>query len=102
MPFTTQGDREKFEPELTDLRRVIEATKMSKGDLTYILYAIAGQTFLGNGKEMSYTACSSAISCLTDAAEQHRTDNLVPYEKRKRLENGDVVWDLPQLPPPER
>lgn len=91
MPYTEQKDRKKFEPALSELRKIIkkqiEQGKMTKGDLTYITYALGIEFFK---KKPSYTTISTAISCLNDAAEELRRCHLNPYEEKKKKENGDV------------
>jgi len=92
MPYIKQKDREKFEPELGDLRecmgRIIRYEDMLKGDMTYLAYALGLEFFKGR---KSYTSVSTAISCLNDAAEELRRRYLNPYEDKKIEENGDVV-----------
>jgi hypothetical protein len=93
MPYTTLEDREKFEPRLSELReRILESTdNLSKGDFTYIVYALALTNIQALGGE-SYTNISNTISCLIDAAEELRRKKLNPYEDKKIEENGDVQW----------
>ena len=94
MPYTTQKDRRKFEPQLGELRESIKrniyqkGAQMSKGDLTYLVYALGLEYFKGR---TSYTNVSTAISCLNDAAAEMRRRYLDPYEDEKIEENGDVV-----------
>ena len=92
MPYIKQKDRRKFEPQLGKLRECVKNNlwdvTMSKGDLTYLVYAL-GLEFFKNKK--SYTNISTAISCLNDAAEELRRRYLNPYEDKKIEENGDVV-----------
>jgi len=91
MPYTKKKDRERYEPALKDLREKlaeeIGEERATKGDLTYILYALGIEYFTGR---KSYTTMSDAISCLIDAAEEIRRTHLNPYEDLRREENGDV------------
>ncbi len=87
MPYIPLKDKNKFEPELKKLLDKIK--KLGKGELTYLVYAIALQDIKDKGK--SYTNISSAISCLIDAAEELRRRHLNPYEDLKIKENGDVL-----------
>jgi len=92
MPYTEQKDREKFEPQLNELRESIKRNlnfgTMSKGDLTYLVYVLGFEFF----KDFpSYTNISTAISCLNDAAAELRRRYLNPHEDKKIQENGDVI-----------
>lgn len=94
MPYTEQEDREKFEPWMCNLRESIKrniyqkGAQMSKGDLTYLVYALGLEWFRGR---KSYTNISTAISCLNDAAAEIRRQHLDPYEDKVKEKNGDVV-----------
>ena len=92
MPYTEQEERKKFEPHMGELRESMEKNiwkgTMSKGDLTYLAYALGLEWFKGR---KSYTNVSNAISCLKDAAAELRRQHLDPYEDIKKEENGDVV-----------
>jgi hypothetical protein len=91
MPYTPQPERKKFEPALSELRKIIKKQisqgKMTKGDLTYLVYTLGIEFFK---EKASYTTISTAISCLNDAAEELRRSHLNPYEDKKIKENGDV------------
>ena len=86
MPYTKKEDREKFEPALSELRKLM-GDGITKGDLTYLVYALGLEYFKG---KVSYTNISTAISSLIDAAEELRRRHLNPYEDKKIEENGDV------------
>jgi len=93
MPYIKQNRREHYDVELIQLGNRMEDVSegpdnLPKGDLTYILYYIA-QEYIEQSRP-SYTSISTAISCLTDAAEELRRRHLNPYEDKKREENGDV------------
>ncbi|MEK6757722.1 MAG: hypothetical protein AABX88_01205 [Nanoarchaeota archaeon] len=87
MPYIPKKDKEKYEPALSELRKLI-ASDMKKGELTYLVYALGLESINKKGK--SYTNISSAISCLDDAKEELRRRHLNPYEDEKIKENGNV------------
>lgn len=87
MPYIKPEDRKLYEPELTGLCRKLNPD--SKGDLTYLTYALALARVekLGRG----YTNISESIGALIDAAEELRRRELFDYEDKKIRENGDVI-----------
>ncbi len=77
MPYVKQARRE----DLTEvILAMLDAEVKVDGDLNYILY----QVIEGYGHYKNFMAE------LNECAEQIRQDFLVPYEKRKKEENGDV------------
>jgi len=88
MPYIPQGDRKKYEPWLGELREAM-SIRTPKGDLTYLVYALALEFWKEKGA--SYTSISEAIGALNDAAEEMRRRHLAPYENKKIEENGDVI-----------
>ena len=84
----TKNKRKDFEPEMKGLKRKLELIYRPKGSLTYLAYSLGISYF--KGRE-SYTAMSDAISALDDAAEEIRRRHLVPYERKKIVDNGDVT-----------
>lgn len=86
-PYIKQEDREKFRPGLEDLKEILEAKQLPKGELTYLVYSQALSYFTGRE---SYTNISDAISALNDAGEELRRRFLNDYEDKKIDENGDV------------
>lgn len=87
MPYISQEDKNKYEPVLTELTKLINSD-VAKGELTYLAYVLALAYMKAKGK--SYTNISTAISCLDDAKEELRRQHLNPYEDEKIKENGDV------------
>ena len=89
MPYIDKKSKEKYEPLFEVLREILESSDnpIPKGELTYLVYALALSFF--KGRE-SYTNISTAISSLQDAAEELRRRHLNPYEDKKIIENGDV------------
>jgi len=103
MPYIDDKAKERFEPELRVIRDLFEKTQnammadyspynkktrpLPKGELTYVVYALALSYFKGIE---SYTNISTAISSLQDAAEELRRRHLNPYEDEKIRTNGDV------------
>ena len=82
MPFVLKEKREKLDKVY---QAMLDAQIQADGDLNYILYKFAKyQITEGYGNYKNYMAE------LNECAEQIRDDFLVPYEKRKKLENGDV------------
>lgn len=86
MPYIKKEDKRKYEPQISELRTRINS-KIPKGELTYLVYALGLQFFK---RDESYTNISTAISCLNDAAEELRRRYLNPYEDLQIKKSGDV------------
>ena len=84
MPYITQEDRCKYINTL----KMEFPSDCKKGELTYILYALALKYIRAKG--VSYTNISDAIGCLIDSAEEIRRRILNPYEDKKIKDNGDI------------
>lgn len=87
-------------PYLADEERKIELSKqlltvdpVTKGELNYVLCEIV-QDYLGSmdPKEVGYADISEAGDAMIDAYLEFVRCVLVPYEERRRQENGDVWW----------
>jgi hypothetical protein len=87
MPYISGEDKQKYEPALSELRKLIDLDS-KKGELTYLVYCLGMEWF--KDRE-SYTNISTAISCLDDAKEELRRRYLNPYEDKKLIENGEVT-----------
>lgn len=87
MPYIEPEERLRYEPELSDLCKRLDLSK--KGHLTYLVFTLAKARWVRLGE--SYTNISDSIGALRDAADQIREDDLIGYEKRKKMDNGDIV-----------
>lgn len=82
MPFVPQERR----PELDKVyQAMIDAGVNADGDLNYILYKFCKYQVIP-----SYNNYKNYYGELSECAKQCRNDFLVPYEKKKKEENGDV------------
>jgi len=85
MPYTLDENREAIREILPQLVKEIKV----KGDLSYTICEIVGQLCLRDGG-LSYTSTSNWIDGV-DGAELELTRRLlIPYEKLKIEQNGDV------------
>lgn len=82
MPYIKKINRD-------DMDRVVRMMKnvevQADGDLNYILFA-----FCKRHIKSSYYNYKNFLGELNEAAEEIRRRLLVPYEKKKIIENGDV------------
>ena len=82
MPFVEPKNR----PELDKVyKAMIDAGIKADGDLNYILYK-----FCKYQVDPSYNNYKNYFGELTECVAQCRQDFLVPYEKMKKVDNGDV------------
>ena len=82
MPFVKQEKR----PELDKIYDAMcEANIVADGDLNYVLYKYAKHEL-----RFSYNNLKNFIAELRECGAQIRSDFLVPYERIKKQENGDV------------
>lgn len=86
MPYTLTKDREKFALSIENIAKNIK----TKGDLNYVICEIVGLWIYNNNLFSSYTSLSSAINAVGDAEGELIRRLLVPYEKNKIKENGDL------------
>jgi len=65
---------------------------MEHGDLTYAITRLMVRYVLdhGGGQVLRYTVLSQALSAAQDAADEFYRRVVVPFEDRKRAENGDA------------
>ena len=82
MPFIKKENRMRFNKVY---QAMIDAGVNADGDLNYILYKFAKHQVAP-----SYNNYKNFMAELTECANQIRNDFLVPYEKIKKEENGDV------------
>ena len=83
MPFIEDQQRRKELDEIYQL--MIEKGINADGDLNYILYK-----FCKYQVAPSYNNYKNYFGELVECANQCREDFLIPYERRKKDENGDV------------
>ena len=82
MPFVTPDKK----PNLDKVYdAMVEANIQADGDLNYILYKYAKYQL-----KFSYNNLKNFIAEMRECGAQIRSDFLVPYEKLKKEENGDV------------
>ena len=82
MPFVEDHKR----PELDKVyQAMVDAGINADGHLNYILYKFCKFQVIP-----SYNNYKNFFGELTECVAQCRNDFLVPYEERKRAENGDV------------
>lgn len=84
MPYVQEAERVEVGPLVATL-----ATKIhNAGQLAYAIYLLVGQVVqLWGG---SFVARAEARGATLEALDEYRRRSTVPYEERKRKENGDV------------
>lgn len=86
MPYTKPEDRtQKMKEAITILSQEIQ----NKGDLNYTICQLTGMLIIKTGG-MGYTNVSNWIDGVDGAEKELTRRLLIPYEKIKELENGDV------------
>jgi len=86
MPYIKENEKTKW---LNSLLLLPQMKGLAKGEFTYFFYKIA-KIYLGQVGR-SYTNISTILSCLDDAKEELRRQEMNPYEDIKKATNGDVV-----------
>ena len=81
MPFIKQEKRPDLDEWLSKIPRVLD-----NGDLTYIVYKLMRMTGASNFDE--HSDCLKVMLC---AMLQYWSDDLHPYEAKKKEDNGDVL-----------
>ena len=82
MPFVKEEVRKKLDIVYESM---IDADIKANGDLNYILYKFCKYRI-----SPSYNSYKNFLGELNECACQCREDFLIPYEKIKKEENGDV------------
>lgn len=91
MPYL-KGERRQFLAKggLTDLLNTVLDYGFVAGDLNYIICSLADiQAAQG---DVSYEKLRNILAEIHEAEEEIRRRLLVPYEAKKRHENGDVFF----------
>ena len=91
MPYISLKDRLRFDAGLDELNRTIQDIGISNGDLNYLMTQLARQYIGRQGK--SYNTLSDVIKTFECAKLEFYRRCLVPYEDKKKEENGDVYND---------
>lgn len=82
MPFVLQEKREKLDRVISAM---VDADIKCDGDLNYILYK-----WCKYHVTPSYNSYKNFLGELLECAAQCRNDFLVPYERKKEIENGSI------------
>ena len=86
MPYVKQEIRDRLEPEM---RKLLEKLRCEEiGAYAYVEYKLAVDAVHGRG--LSFGALAAVYGMLTCVADEFYARLVVPYEKKKRIENGDV------------
>lgn len=83
MPFIESKERRKELDKVYEA--MVKAEVVGDGDLNYILYK-----FCKYNVAKRYNILKNFLGELHECECQCRNDFLVPYEQRKKIENGDV------------
>lgn len=94
MPYIKSEQRTKLDQLVEDLSFRIN----NVGELNYVITRLAVRALLQ--MELCYVSFSTVYGTLCLAADEFRQRLIVPYEKRKCFENGDVpelekIFDKP-------
>lgn len=88
MPYITHELRDEIRPDLEPLLALVRCGITDVGVLNYILTMIANEYWLNNGQ--NYRAINNVIGAFECAKHEFTRRVVVPYEERKRKNNGDV------------
>jgi len=83
MPYIKGEQRRRLDSEPVGV-----VLPLTKGELTYVVFKAAGNFLVNAG--LQYHAISDAIAALRDAGDELWRRILVPWEKKKIQENGDI------------
>ena len=93
MPFIDQASRALYAPGIKAITdRIPEDSRHAKGDLTYIITEILHQHF---GESLRYTDHADIIGILECAKLEFYVGRTHEYEKKKKLEHGDLYRSQP-------
>ena len=85
MPYIPKASREKYDGFIDILVEDINC----KGDLNYVISKIC-IGYLNKHKPISYGILSGVKGVLDDAKDEFYRVYMVPYEDKKRSENGEL------------
>ena len=85
MPYIKQESRKKFDLPLENAGSQI----YEKGELTYCIYKLGIEAM--KGLDVNYANLSMIKSAMNDAADEWLMEEIRPYEKQKKKENGEII-----------
>ena len=94
MPYVDQASRDKLYKELTALMEKMRADTITVGELNYAVTMLCQQYVYCTAADYAH-AVNDIVGVLECAKLEYYGQIAVPYEKRKRDENGDVYWIRP-------
>ena len=98
MPYIAQSRRGELEPFIASLDKEIT----SAGELNYAITKLCLGYLVANGNPATYASLSAVAGVIQDVRDEFVRRMIVPYENRKREENGDVYPPEPPASPPKR
>ena len=87
MPYVNPPDREKINSDLWDIMAEPGAETWSSGELNYAITKILMKWV---GTDLTYGRIATATGILDNVKTEFYRRVVVPYEEKKRQENGDV------------
>lgn len=93
MPYIKKVDRTKYDPTIDELADILYSldNNVLIGDLNYVLFRLAGLLCQDSDeKDVNFARIATVLSAMEESAKEFRRRALVPYEKDKIQENGDV------------
>lgn len=94
MPYIEQHKRKKYDPLIYLMAREVNGVEHNDqilGELNYVLFRLARLLCdEKSGGKNGYARIAVVLSALGEAEAEFRRRVLIPYEKEKERENGDV------------
>lgn len=87
MPYINKADRKFYAPLV---KAINEGSILSSGALNYLITMLINDYVNKNGRILSYSDLNDVMGALEGAKSEFYRRVVVPYEERKRTENGDV------------
>ena len=95
MPYIKKKEREKYDDAINELAYVLDPLDNNKliGDLNYVLFRLAGLLCQASDEKrgsVGFARIATVLSAMGESTKEVRRRILIPYEKGKIIENGDV------------
>ena len=89
MPYIESRSRKEIDPELKPILDYIkENVPLPSGDYNYIITRICNSIIMSNG--LKYSVINEVVGVLECVKQELYRRVAVPYEDRKKIQNGDV------------
>ena len=92
MPYIKLEDRFKYDKILEELKEILLNLPPEKlaGELNYLMTSIAHIATVGDSTKTNYRRFNEVMGVLESCKQELYRRQIIPYEDKKILENGDV------------